>query len=102
MLPWGGVACVLEREQLVRHLLGPSDLGMLGPLCCGQSSHRTGCIRAWQTEVPEKSQAQKTIASFWANACLQPLETYLWAEFIWESTCWNRWSLNGVLESTWV
>ena len=33
MLPWGGVACVLEREQLVRHLLGPSDLGMLGPLC---------------------------------------------------------------------
>lgn len=55
---------MLEREQLVRYLLGPSDLGMLGPLCCGQSSHRAGCIRAWQTEVPEKSQAQKTVASF--------------------------------------
>lgn len=54
---------MLEREQLVRYLLGPSDLGMLGPLCCGQSSHRAGCIRAWQTEVPEKSQAQKTVNS---------------------------------------
>lgn len=36
------------------------------------------------------------------DACLQSKETYLRAEFIWESAYWNGWSMNGILESTCV
>lgn len=53
----------------------------------------------------EKSKAQKMEVSFLVHACLQfrlfswSRETYLWAEFTWEGTQRNGWSMNGVLES---